>query len=379
MGNKDEGSINLYKNLRTNVYEMSRDVSLDREYNSKGSIDNYLKEGLPGNIDSRLSRSPIPTKREALDDLVSETNYGITRTSVNGPKYSKVFEGPGENFKMPCVKGSYFDKLKQGMNNAYSSVKDYADKIKSGKDGLYDNMKKKAGVADEKMMAFVHKMKGKSKEEILSEGKKKGFTLIELLTTIAIISILAGMLLPALKGARESARRTSCMNNVRQSVQTLTMRADDHRGNLPGTGGTNLATRYIRGAPGSPIGLGHLVYENYLSTAEIFGCPSSNHALPSQVKEAWESTDAVNSAYNYRATSGESDLKSHLAKPAWIMDWNIASTYNEYNHDGKHVNIGFSDGSVKGVDNGDGSLTLTGPGGATWDNVWLEADKKYGK
>jgi prepilin-type N-terminal cleavage/methylation domain-containing protein len=62
---------------------------------------------------------------------------------------------------------------------------------------------------------------------------RRAFTLIELLVVVGIIAVLAALFLTTGKGARESANRTQCTNNLRQLAAAVMAYAQDHDGALP--------------------------------------------------------------------------------------------------------------------------------------------------
>ena len=67
--------------------------------------------------------------------------------------------------------------------------------------------------------------------------KRRGFTLVELLVVIAIFMILAKILLPSFARARESARRASCANNLRQIALAIHVYSTDNKGRVPAASG----------------------------------------------------------------------------------------------------------------------------------------------
>lgn len=113
------------------------------------------------------------------------------------------------------------------------------------------------------------------------EMRKRGFTLIELLVVIGIIAVLAGIIFPVFINAKDKARQTACMSNVRQMAMALAMYVSDNEA-YPGhyyRTPNNIRVRWF-----NAIQPYHLAYD-------LFRCPSVTD---------WEVGRNLAYGYNYQ-------------------------------------------------------------------------------
>ncbi len=150
-------------------------------------------------------------------------------------------------------------------------------------------------------------------------GKKKvikAFTLIELLVVIAIISILASILFPVFARARENARRSSCLSNLRQLGTATMMYVQDYDERYP-------SSRYYTGT--------QYVYWNqmlqpYIKTIEVFYCPSS--PIKGATEGGYGANELVFSPSNISMASINSTASSYMLMDfgAWVVSGRSRAT-----------------------------------------------------
>jgi prepilin-type N-terminal cleavage/methylation domain-containing protein len=106
---------------------------------------------------------------------------------------------------------------------------------------------------------------------------RRGFTLIELLVVIAIIAILASILFPVFARARENARRTSCVSNLKQIGLGMMQYVQDYDEAYPPSYVANSATPPHGGAPWASglLFWPEIVYP-YTKSMQIYICPSAS-------------------------------------------------------------------------------------------------------
>ncbi len=153
--------------------------------------------------------------------------------------------------------------------------------------------------------------------------RASAFTLIEILVVISIIAILAAILFPAFARARENARRTSCLSNLRQiglGLQQYTQDYDEQ----------NSRSWYV--SSGASDALGSYKWMDaiypYVKSEQIFNCPS--HTLPVTISGAFFDVYMFRTGRNWGSYAanvtyfGDGNLNPFLSRG--IASWESPST-----------------------------------------------------
>ena len=165
-------------------------------------------------------------------------------------------------------------------------------------------------------------------------GSHQGFTLIELLVVVAIIALLISILLPSLTMAREAAKRTVCLANLRGIGQGVSLYAQENRSQMPSydmSGGYGFRVRYQlkMKPPNSTI---PSIYPEVLGLNSVLHTGKGYTRLPNTVPFNPEPPVPMYVACDSKAWI----CPGNLGPPELQADWkNYGNTYTYFTNNGK--------------------------------------------
>lgn len=194
----------------------------------------------------------------------------------------------------------------------------------------------------------------------LRMNRRTAFTLVEMLLVVALIALLISILLPSLARSREISRRAVCASNLHQMSTALDEYVIAFRRRYPGgnatlTPGNGIDSTYS--VPNQrPMGLAHLITENFLNSPMLMYCPSWTHP--------WNQFNVVDVAGN-----------DPWFGPSMMGGWPASGSSGPTSHRG----ISYHYRSTFGVSfNRPPSHVHTRPGNAIAADHWVQREVLYG-